>query len=811
MSSLPTARRLTLRQQVRLLSGGGFWATRALPECDVPALLMTDGPHGIRVQAAGPSQVELTSDAPATCFPTAATLGNSWDPTLAEEVGRAIGVEARALGVGVVLGPGLNVKRHPLGGRNFEYLSEDPLLTGRLAAALTRGIQEAGVGACVKHYAVNNQESYRFTVDAVVDERTLREVYLAGFEHTVIAAQPRAVMAAYNKVNGSHCTSSQVLLSTVLRQEWNFTGVVISDWGATDNRVAAIRAGMDLEMPGSGGSFDASLIAAAEADDRDRSAVQTSAQRVLDLVAAASAPTTPDSFPVAEHHALARRAAAAGTVLLTNDGLLPLRPGRTVALIGAFAERPRFQGGGSSAVLPTRLDTALDALRARGVDLTYSPGYDPVGSAPDADLIGKATRVARAADVAVVLVGLPAGDEIEGTDREDLGLPRQHDDLVDAVCAANPRTVVALSNGAPILMPWVHRPSAVVECQLGGQAGGSALVDVLFGDAEPGGRLAESFPAAQADVAADPWFPGEPRQVQYREGLFVGYRHHTTSGPPALFAFGHGLSYTSFEWTGVAVDRDRIGAKDDVTVRLTVTNTGSRRGSEVVQLYVHDRTGVVLRPRRELRAFRKVELEPGRSAVVTMVLDARAFAYYDVDRAGWAVPAGTFDLEVARSSIDVRHVLTVEIVSGVTSAAHHPGLAGIATGDEDFSALLRRPIPVPAAVRPFSRESTLADLAAHPVGRLFGRAIIRAIPFGSGSDPEVVRARERAMGETPLRALVLLSGGRLPFDAVDTLVDLVNGRFVGAGRRLALGAAVALGAQMGRWWGRRPPPASSVS
>ncbi len=801
MTGPPEVRDLSLAEQVSLLSGGAFWTTKALPERGIPAVLLTDGPHGIRVQARGPSTVDVASDTPATCFPPAATIGNSWDVGLAAEVGRAIGREARALGVAMVLGPGMNIKRHPLCGRNFEYLSEDPLLTGRLAAALVTGIQDTGVGACVKHFAVNNQESHRFVVDAVVDERTLREIYLAAFEEVVGTAAPRAVMAAYNQVNGLPCTSNGHLLGDVLREQWGFRGVVISDWGAVSDRVGALRAGLDLEMPSSGGLFDAELLAATATDGADRALVQVSAQRVLDMVASSPEPE-PTEIPADDHHALARRAAAAGTVLLTNDGVLPIDSGLTVALIGAFAEHPRFQGSGSSAVLPTRIDTALGAFRQKGTELRYSPGYDPVDSQPDPTLIAEAVETAASADIAVVLIGLPAGYESEGTDREDLRLPGQHDDLVRAVCNAQPKTVVVLSNGAPVVMPWVDRPSAILETQLGGQAGGSALVDVLYGDAEPGGRLAETLPRSQSDVAADPWFPGQPRQVEYREGLFVGYRHHVTSGPATLFPFGHGLGYTTFNWGDPRIDRTRISADNCVTVTVAVTNTGSRPGSDVVQLYVHDRTGVVVRPRRELRAFAKVLLDPGASAEVTMTLGPRAFSFYDVDLGAWAVPDGRFDLEIARSSADVVHVVGVEITGGVHSAADSPGRPLIAASEAEFARLIGRPIPVPHPSRPFTRESTLGELSAHPIGRLFARAILRAIPFGNLDDARLLRAQETAMNQTPLRALALLSGGKLSWDAVDTLVEVVNGRYLSVGRNVVVGGMTAAGKLIAGWTGR---------
>ncbi len=556
---------LDISEQISLLSGSTFWLTQPLPDHAVPAVMLSDGPHGLRAQTGTGENLGLSGSLPATCFPTAVTIASSWDPGLIEEVGRAVGAEARALGVSVVLGPGLNIKRHPLCGRNFEYLSEDPLLSGHLATAMVRGIQSQGVGACLKHFAVNNQESHRLVVDAVVDERTLREMYLSGFEYAVQHSSPWSVMAAYNQVNGTYCCDNEYLLTGILRDEWGFEGLVMSDWGATNDRVAGVRAGMDLEMPGSGGAFDEAVERAVTDGQLTPAQVAACADRVLDLVERSprvqGAPAN-----LGDHDALARRAAAQSSVLLTNDGILPLDRGATVALIGAFAEHPRFQGSGSSLVNPTRVTTAAQAMAESAVTFAYAPGYDPQVSGRDDRLIGEAVALARESDVAVVLAGLPGSYESEGFDRSDMNLPAQHDALIEAVCQANPRTVVVLSNGAPVAMPWVAAPAAILESYLGGQASGAALVDVLYGDVEPGGRLAETFPVRQTDLASDRNFPGQPHQVQYREGLHVGYRHLTSAGIAPLFAFGHGLGYTTFEMGAPSLDRTSITHDEPVMV-----------------------------------------------------------------------------------------------------------------------------------------------------------------------------------------------------------------------------------------------------
>lgn len=796
-AGLPAARDLSPAQQVSLISGGDFWRTRARPEAGIPSVFLSDGPHGLRVQPETGDNLGTGGSEPSTCFPTAVTMAGTWDEALVAEVADAVAVEALALGVDVVLGPGLNIKRHPLCGRNFEYFSEDPVLSGRLAAAMVRGLQDRGVGACLKHFAVNNQEDHRFLVDAVVDERTLREIYLAGFEYAVRTARPWTVMAAYNQVNGTYATDNRRLLTDILRGEWQFDGLVMSDWAATADRVAAVRAGMDLEMPSSQGLSDGEVLTAVGRGELPAGLVTASAQRVLDLVARSPRTVGRGAIPVDEHDALARRVAAEGTVLLTNDGLLPLAPGRSVAVIGAFAEHPRYQGSGSSRVNPTRITTALDAFRRRGVDVTFAPGYDSKRSGRDDELIAEAVRAARPADVAVVLVGLPDADESEGFDRTHLALPEQHDRLVAAVAAANPRTVVALSNGAPVLMPWKDAPAAILESYLGGQASGGALVDVLYGDAEPGGRLAETFPAAQSDVAADPWFPGDPHQVEYREGLFVGYRHHTTAGVDPLFAFGHGLGYTTFAWDDVTVDRGTVEAGQPVTVSLTVTNVGERTGSDVVQVYLHDRSGVVLRPRRELAGFAKVRLGPGGSRPVRITLPGRAFAYWDSGVGDWRIPSGTFDIEVARSSVDVLATVTVDVKGGVDAAPDGPDAPAVAATDEQFAERLGHAVPKPRPVRPFTRQSSLEELTATRLGRLLNAVLWRIAPFDAETraDETAMRMYKRALDELPLRGAAIYSGGKLSWTTVDTLLDILNGRR----RPAAVRTVAALGRTLRSW------------
>lgn len=664
-------RQLTLEEAAALTSGSTFWRTEPVERLGVPAIMLTDGPHGLRKQAGSTDHLGVAAAVPATCFPPAVGLGSTWNPDLLHEVGQALGAEAAAEGVSVLLGPGANIKRSPLCGRNFEYLSEDPLLSGDLAAALIAGIQSRGVGASLKHYAVNNQEHDRMRVDAQVDERTLREVYLAGFERAVRTAAPWTVMCAYNKVNGTYASEHRYLLTSILRDEWGFDGVVVSDWGAVNDRVAALEAGTDLEMPSTHGVTDRQVVAAVEEGRLARAVVDTAAARVLGLVertagAAAGGPRVDH----AAHHALARRAAREAAVLLKNDGgLLPIDPaghGR-LAVIGTFAAQPRYQGAGSSQVNPTRLDDALTELRAlAGPDLEigYAAGFapeGPAGGAAGSQLVDEAFALADGADVALLFLGLPGSDESEGYDRRDLGLPADQVRLLEAVATVNPRIVVVLANGGVVATSaWDPLAPAILEGWLGGQAGGGAIADLLLGVANPSGRLAETVPIALEHTTAYGNFPGELSTVRYGEGLHVGYRGYDARLTPVAYPFGHGLSYTTFGY-GELTARVIDPAASRVELSIQVTNTGQRWGQEVVQVYVGDPAASLGRPVRELKAHRKVALAPGEWTVVTVELDRRAFAYYHPGVGGWVVESGAFEVSVGASSRDLRATAVVDL------------------------------------------------------------------------------------------------------------------------------------------------------
>lgn len=657
---------LTLEEKASLTSGADFWHTKAVERVGLPSIMVTDGPHGLRKEAEKADHLGIGASVPATCFPTAAALGSSWDVDLVRRVGEALGRETRANDVAVLLGPGVNIKRTPLCGRNFEYVSEDPVLAGEVGAALVRGIQSQGVGTSLKHYAANNQETDRMRVSADVDERTLREVYLPAFERVVTRAQPWTVMCAYNKVNGTYASEHRWLLTEVLREEWGFEGLVVSDWGAVHDRVPALAAGLDLQMPASGPRPDEAVVAAVREGRLPEAVLDEAARRVLRLVARAQ-PVGGATFDADAHHALAREAAAAGSVLLRNepvDGtpVLPLAGTEGLLVVGEFARTPRYQGAGSSQVNPTRLDDALTALRASG-EVAFEPGFTIEGgpAGDDDALRAAAVEAARGAGTIVLFLGLPGPDESEGYDRPRLGLPENQVALLEAVAAVNPRVAVVLANGSAVSMPWRGLVAAVLETWLGGQAGGSAVADLLLGRVAPAGRLTETIPHRLEDTPAFGNFPGEAGHVRYGEGVLVGYRWYDTRGIDVAYPFGHGLTYTTFGYGDVVASATGAGQDASVDVTVTVTNTGAVAGAEVVQLYVRDPQASVLRPVRELKAFAKVHLEPGEQREVAFTLDARDLSYWHPGLRRWVVEGGEFVVEVGASSRDVRSAASVQV------------------------------------------------------------------------------------------------------------------------------------------------------
>ena len=665
--------KLTLEEKAALLDGSDFWHTQGNKRLGIPAIMLTDGPHGLRKQAEEPDHLALAASVPATCFPPAAGLASSWDTALLRRIGGALGDECRAAGVAVLLGPGVNMKRSPLCGRNFEYYSEDPLLAGELAAAFVDGVQSRGVGACVKHFAANNQETGRMSVSVQVDERTLRDIYLPAFEKVVTEASPWTVMCSYNKINGVYASEDRWLLTGVLRRDWGYDGLVVSDWGAVNRRDRAVAAGLDLEMPSTGGTGTRAILDAVAAGTLSETEVDQAAANVLTLVARSQAREPLEAFDADAHHALAREAALESAVLLKNEGgILPLDPvaGGAIAVIGEFARTPRFQGAGSSRVNPTRVDSPLDGLRAAlagNREVLFAPGFaieaDAGGEALAADaLLTEAVAAASAADVAVVFLGLPPSQESEGYDREHIELPANQRELLEAVAAINPNVAVVLSNGSAVTVSgWQHQARAVLECWLPGQAGGVAIADLLLGAFSPSGKLAETIPVRLEHNPAVGNFPGENGSVRYGEGLLIGYRWYDAHRLEVSYPFGHGLSYTSFGYRDLDVAVLADGAAPRVRVAFTVVNTGDRAGTEIAQLYVCDPDASVYRPEQELRGFARVELGPGASQRVELELGARAFAYWHEGLGDWDVEGGEFELRIGASSRDIRLAATITL------------------------------------------------------------------------------------------------------------------------------------------------------
>ncbi len=727
---------LTVEEKASLTSGSAFWYTAPVERLGVPRIMVSDGPHGLRAQPGEADHLGLGGSLPATCFPTASAIASAWNTELLTRIGHALAQEARACNLSVILGPGINMKRSPLCGRNFEYFSEDPFLSGELAVGIIDGIQSRGVGTSVKHYAANNQETDRLRVDAQVDERTLREIYLPAFERVITGSQPWTVMCAYNKVNGQSASENPWLLTTVLREEFGFEGLIMSDWGAVYHRVPALLAGLDLEMPPALGRSPEQVVAAVQAGEVPMAVLDERVRTVLELVAKGMPVLELDeSFDADAHHALAREAAAESVVLLKNDGLLPLATGAKVAVIGEFARTPRFQGAGSSQVSPTRVDVLLDELRAVYGEVAFGAGYGIGETADDEALLAEAEQVAGSADTVIVIVGLPGADESEGFDRTHLELPANQRAVLRAVAAVNPNVVVVLVNGSTVVLGEVTPyAKALVEAWLGGQAAGGAIVDVLSGAVNPSGRLAETIPHRLEDNSSYLNFPGDPGVVRYGEGVFIGYRGYDKARQDVAYPFGFGLSYTTFAHSDLQVATRGSVVDGDLaaTVTVTVTNTGSVDGAEVVQVYVQDVESSVSRPVRELKGFAKVVLAAGAAETVTVELDQRAFAFWSVQHGRWAVEAGDFVIAVGSNSRDLPLAETISVDA--------PRLAG-----------------------PLSRDSTLHEWVNDPVGR---RLVEREVANGQPSaamDEELLDV----IGTMPMSTLANFGGMSLDHDALD--------------------------------------------
>jgi len=746
--------KMTLEEKAALCTGASAWTTTPVERLGVPEMTVSDGPHGVRRV---PDVHEMTRQSlPATCFPTASCTASTWDVNLIRKMGEAIAEECIALNVDVVLGPGVNMKRSPLGGRNFEYLSEDPYLAGEMAVNFINGVQSKGVGTSLKHFAANNQEFQRFSISSEVDERTLREIYLPAFEKAVKEAKPWTVMCSYNKLNGTFASQHPYLLTEILREEWGFEGLVVSDWGAVRDRVAALKAGLDWEMPGPQERRVKEVVEAVRSGELDEAVLDESVRRILGIVFKAKETPKDGEFDVQEHHELAHQIASEGMVLLKNNGILPLKEYQQIAVIGRSAENAHFQGGGSSHINPTRVAVPFKELGAQAgnAELTYAEGY-PADDSFRQDLIDKAISLAKDADVALLYIALPTYKESEGYDRQDLDLTDQQVALIKAVARVQPKTVVVLNNGAPVIMSaWIDDVAAVLEGWMMGQAGGIAIADVLFGKVNPCGKLAETYPLKLADTPAYLNWPGEAGEVHYGEGLFIGYRYFDAKQMPVLFPFGYGLSYTNFEYSNAKVSATTFKDVDGVTVTVDVTNTGDVTGKEIVQVYVHDQKSSLTRPEKELKGFAKVELQPGETKSVPIPLDFRAFAFYHPEYNQWITEDGDFDILIAASAVDIREALTVTLESTLS---------------------------LPCVL---DKESTIREWMADPRGAAVLGPVYPKMEeenrkkfAGEGNDNAIGMNFMDMLGDMPLVSVLMWQQGALsmhPEDFVDGLLQQVH-------------------------------------
>lgn len=773
--------KLSLSQKCYLLSGRDFWSTYSIKSKGIPSITLSDGPHGVRKQEGAGDQLGLNGSVPATCFPTAATIANSWDPSLGEEIGRCLGEESACQEVAVLLGPGLNIKRSPLCGRNFEYFSEDPYLAGKMAAGYIRGIQENGVSACPKHFAANNTELRRQASNSVVDERTFREIYLTGFEIAVKEGHAKSIMSSYNEINGVYANENEHLLQEILRDEWGFDGFVVSDWGAGNNFVEGVRAGSHLEMPTTGGDSAEQLIKAVKQGKIDIKLVDRRVDELLDVVLSTHKAVEAykgKGFDKKAHHDVAQKASEQSIVLLKNeDNILPLKPGTKVAVIGDFAETPRYQGAGSSVVNPTKLDSCTGVIKDFPLDVVgFEKGYPRVGPG-DAAMQADAAALAKKADVVLLYLGLDEISESEGLDRPHMKLPESQVSLLKAVSAANSNVVIVMAAGSAVEMPWLDECKAMVHGYLCGQAGAAAILRVIMGDVNPSGKLSESYPISYNDVSSRPYFPAKQRSVEYREGLYVGYRYYDTVGTPVLFPFGFGLSYTTFAYSDVSAT--------DKEVTFTITNTGDRDGAEIAQVYVSAMAPKIYRPKKELKGFTKIFLKAGESKTVTVLLDDKAFRYFNTCTNRYEIDGGEYRILVGANVEDIRLEATVNVAGTDAPLPYEiadlPSYASgsiLAVSDEEFTKLLGHPIPDGRWRKKLGMNDAIAQLyyarsiKARLIGKVMQNMLKKSMDKGK-PDLNII-----FITNMPFRAIGKMAGGMISQEMCESIVTIVNGHAI---------------------------------
>lgn len=787
-----TLSQLTLEEKASLCSGQDFWRLKGIERLGIPSIMVTDGPHGLRKQDGNSDHLGLNASVPATCFPTACATACSWDMDLLQEMGEALGEECLAEQVGVILGPGTNIKRSPLCGRNFEYFSEDPYLAGKASAAMIQGVQSKGVGTSLKHFAANNQEKLRMTNNSVVDERALREIYMLPFEIAVRESQPWTVMCSYNRFAGVYVSEYKRFLTDILKEEWGHTGLVVTDWGATNDRVEGLKAGQEIEMPSSGGVNDQKIVQAVQDGTLPEAVLDNAVRRILDLIFKCIANQKEDyRADLEKHHQLAIKIASESMVLLKNDGALPLDKKESIALIGAFAKKPRYQGAGSSLINPTRLDTAYDAFSKTGISFEYADGYDLSTDVFTEELALEACEIAKGKDKVVLLAGLPDAYESEGYDRTHMAIPENHSKLIQRVAAVNPNLTVVLLGGSPIEMPWLGQVKALLNSSLTGQAGGSAILNVLYGDTNPCGKLAETYPLSLSDTPCNAYYHKDPINAEYRESIYVGYRYYDAAQKDVLFPFGYGLSYTTFRYDNLRLSANTVGGHDSLTATVSITNTGDRAGAEVVQLYVHHKDPGIFKPQQELKGFAKVFLVSGETKDVSIALDQRAFAYYNASIGGWATESGVYEIRVGASSRDIR--LTTSITAAATQSAPAPDYREKAPSYynvsaevfekgipvQEFEALFDGPLPLMPSDSAYDINTPIGFVMDKPAGQaLVGQLqqLLSGLLGGAApsEDDSTVRMFQAMMGDLPLRALIMFSGGAVTREMLEGTIAALN-------------------------------------
>ena len=784
---------LTLEEKASLCSGKTFWLTKEI-EGKVPSVWMSDGPHGLRKEKASAGTNIMRPAETATCFPTAVTTGSSWDVELLEEVGNAIAEEAKCLGVTTVLGPGINMKRSPLCGRNFEYIAEDPFLAGRLGASYVHGVQKNGIGVSVKHFCANNQEHDRMSIDTIVDERALREIYLSAFEYIVKKEQPKTIMSSYNRVNGTYMAENKRLLTDVLRGEWGFEGMVVSDWGGINDRVEGVKAGNDLEMPGNGGMNDRKIVKAVKAGELSMEDLDKVVLRLIKFAIEAKPNESTGDIDFDKHHALARKAAASGAVLLKNDGGLPLSGNENIAVIGTLAKELRYQGAGSSHINCPKTVSFTDALDEAGKKYTYSAGYSLKGDGYNEKLINKAVEASKGKDAVLVFVGLTAAYESEGFDRRHMEMPSSHVTLINEILKVNQNVIVIISGGSPVVIgDWADKVKSILNMYLTGQAGGEATLDLVYGAVNPSGKLAETYPIANEDALSSAYYQMGPRSVEHRESIYIGYRYFDTAGKEVRYPFGYGLSYTNFEYSDIKLSASAINEGEDLVVSFKIKNVGERDGAEVAQVYVSAPESKIYKAQKELKGFAKVFLKAGEEKEVNITLDSRAYAYYNVNINDWHVESGAYKILVGASSRDIKLESEVN-VTGAKADVEVPDYSAVApvyynlatateVKEEEFQAVYGKELPgnAPFEKGSFTINNTISQLRPSAFGNgmyLLLTNAAKLVAIGA-ENPEMIT---QSVKDLPLRAFSGWTGGIVSPYTVEGILDCCNGVKGGLGK-----------------------------